>query len=326
LIVQTPSSRRRVLLSRRLPAEVERRIAERYDVVSKPSDWVLSDAELADMAKGCDYIFVSATDNVTRVVFEALAGTLRAVATLSVGFNHIDLEAARAHGVAVFYSPGVLSNACAEIALLLLLGAARRGHEAEALMRSGRWQGFAPTQLLGMGLSGRRAGILGMGRIGQAVAKRLRAFDVEVHYHNRNRLPQEQEQDAIYHATADTMLAVSDFFMICAPGTTGLANFLNREAIALLPADAIVVNVSRGDIVDDDALIESLTSGRLFAAGLDVFSNEPDVDPRYKTLSNVFLTPHIGSATVDTRNAMGFILLDGLTAFESGHTAENQLC
>jgi len=260
------------------------------------------------------------------VVFEELAGTLEAVATMSVGFNHIDLEAAREFGVAVFYSPGVLSDACAELAVMLLLNAARRGSEADRLVRSGQWTGYAPTQLLGVGLVGRRAGILGMGRIGQAVARRLKPFGVELHYHNRTRLEQEREEGAIYHASAESLLQVSDFLLVCTPGATELANFLNRERIALLPPRAIVVNVSRGDTIEDDALIEALKSGHLFAAGLDVFANEPQVDPRYLTMPNVFLTPHIASATVDTRSAMGFILLDGLAAWEQGVTLENRLC
>ena len=318
--------RRRVFLSRRFPTNVEQRIASRYDAVRNDSDIVLSAEHLAQQAQGCHYLFISAMENINRFALESLSPALQAVATLSVGFNHIDMEAARELGIAVFYSPGVLSDACAEVAVMLLLNAARRAYEADSMVRAGAWPGYAPTQLLGIGLSGRRAGILGMGRIGQAVAQRLRAFGVELHYHNRSRLSPANEAGAIYHNTPESLLSVCDFFFICAPGTTGLTGFLNRERIALLPAQAIVVNVSRGDSIDDDALIEALQSGRIFAAGLDVFAGEPNIDPRYRELPNVFLTPHIGSATVDTRNAMGFLLLDGLEAFEEGMTAENQLC
>ena len=320
------SLRPRIFLARRFTVEVEARIRRHYEVLLNEDDAVMSDAELAHAARGCAYLMVSATDNVSGLVFQSLAGTLRAVGTVSVGFNHIDLDAARAAGVAVFYSPGVLSEACAEMGLMLLLNAARRGHEADALMRSGEWRGYAPTQLLGVGLTGRRAGILGMGRIGQEVRKRLRAFGVTISYHNRHRLPAAEESDATYCATAEELLSVSDFLMICAPGTTGLTGFLNRERIALLPPGAIVVNISRGDTVDDDALIEALESGRVFAAGLDVFANEPAVDPRYRALPNVFLTPHIASATVDARDAMGFLVLDGFQAMQEGRSAENQLC
>lgn len=325
-VMDGEARRRRAFLSRHFPADVENRIAQSYDVVRNPEDNVLSESELMVAARGCHYLFVSAMENITRRVIEALSENLKAVLTLSVGIDHIDLEASREFGIAVFYSPGVLSEACAELALLLLLNAARRGHEADSLVRSGEWKGYAPTLLLGVQLNNRRAGILGMGRIGQAIARRLPAFGVTVHYHNRNRLAQEQELGAAYHPTAAELLAVSDFLFICTPRSAGLTAFLNQEKIALLPPQAIVINISRGDTVDDDALIDALRSGRIFAAGLDVFANEPNVDPRYKDLPNVFLTPHIGSATRDTRNAMGFILLDGLEAFENGIKAGNQLC
>lgn len=317
---------RRVFLSRLFPSEVERRIGERYEIIRNPTDTVLSATELAEAASECQYIFVSAMEQLPRLVFERLAGTLRAVATLSVGFNHIDLDAAREFQVAVFNSPGVLSDACAEIGVMLLLNAARRGYEADRMMRSGTWPGYAPTQLLGIGLSRRRAGILGMGRIGQAIAKRLSPFGVELHYHNRRRLSADQEGRAIYHTTTESLLAVSDFLLISAPGSPELTGFLNSERIALLPPQAIVVNISRGDTVDDNALIEALQSGRIFAAGLDVYAHEPEIDPRYRSLPNVFLTPHIASATVDTRNAMGSMLLDGLAAWERGISLENRLC
>ncbi len=282
--------------------------------------------QLASNAGDCAYLFVSATESVSRLVFERLAKTLKAVATLSVGFNHVDLDAAREHHVAVFNSPGVLTDACAEIAMLLILNAARRGHEADSLVRSGKWPGWAPTQLLGIGLTGKRLGILGMGRIGQAVAGRARSFGLQIHYHNRKRLPAEFEEASVYHPSPEGLLAVSDIFLITAPATPDLAGFLNRERIALLPPNCIVINVARGEMIDDDTLIEALTEKKVFAAGLDVFDHEPAVDPRYFTLQNVFLTSHIGSATEDTRNAMGFLLLDGLHALETGRTASNRLC
>jgi lactate dehydrogenase-like 2-hydroxyacid dehydrogenase len=319
-------ARAKAYLSRRLPDAVELRVAERYEVVRNPEDTVLSPVALAEAAEGCEYILTSAMQPVPREVFQKLKGTLKAIGTLSVGYNHIDLDAAQEFGVAVFYSPGVLSDACAELGIMLLLNAARRGYEADTMMRAGSWTGFAPTQLLGVGLTGRRAGILGMGRIGQAIARRLQAFGVELHYHNRSRLDAQMEGNAIYHDSPEDLLSVSDFLFLLAPGSPELVRFLNRERIALLPKDAIVVNISRGDTVDDDALIEALQSGRIFAAGLDVFSGEPAFAPRYRALTNVFLTPHIASATVDARNAMGFLVLDGLLAYERGQKAENQLC
>jgi len=307
-------------LARSFTTLVEEKISERYQVLKNPSGCAMNAEQLASNALHCDYLFVSATEQVSRLVFETLAGTLKAVATLSVGFNHVDIDTARAHGVAV------LTDACAEIAMLLILNAARRAHEAEALVRSGQWPGWAPTQLLGLGLVGRRLGILGMGRIGQAVADRARSFGVHVHYHNRKPLPRDSENGAVYHHTPESLLGVSDIFLITAPGTPDLAGFLNRRRIELLPPNAIVVNVARGEMIDDDALIDALLGKKIFAAGLDVFDHEPDVDPRYLTLDNVFLTPHIGSATEDTRNAMGLILLEGLHAFETGQVARNRVC
>ena len=313
-------------LARSFTTLVEAKISERYHVLRNPSGCPMKAEDLANNAANCDYLFVSATEQVSRLVFERLAGSLKAVATLSVGFDHVDIDTARAHGVAVFNSPGVLTDACAEIAMLLILNAARRGHEADTLVRSGHWPGWAPTQLLGRGLVGKRLGILGMGRIGQAVANRARSFGLHIHYHKRKRLPAELEKDAHYHETAEGLLTVSDIFLITAPGTPDLSGFLNRRRIALLPPNAIVVNIARGDMIDDDALIEALLEKRIFAAGLDVFDREPAVDPRYATIENVFLTPHIGSATEDTRNAMGLLLLEGLHAFETGQVARNRVC
>jgi lactate dehydrogenase-like 2-hydroxyacid dehydrogenase len=320
------TSRLKAYLSRRLPIAVEQRIAERYDVVRNPHDTILPPAELGEAALGCNYIITSAMQPIPRETFERLSDTLRAIGTLSVGYNHIDIAAAREYGVSVFYSPGVLSDACAELAVMLLLNAARRAHEASVMVRTGEWKGFAPTQLLGVGLVGRRAGIVGMGRIGQATARRLRAFGVELHYHNRHRLDPELELGAVFHESAEDLLRVSDFLFLLAPGSAETAGFLNRERIALLPSDAIVINISRGDTIDDDALTEALRFGRIAAAGLDVFAGEPEIDSRYLTLPNVFLTPHIASATTDTRNAMGFLVLNGLLAMERGIRAENQLC
>lgn len=321
-----PKARRTFFLARHFPPAVEAKVAERYNVVRNERGNVLSAEQLATAAWGADYLFVSATETVSREVIAALAGTLKAVGTLSVGFDHVDLAAARDFGIAVFHTPDVLSEACAEIGMLLILNAARRGHEADVLVRSGQWTGWAPTELLGLGLVGKRLGILGMGRIGREVARRARPFGMAVHYHNRQRLSERLEGNAVYHLTAEQLLGVSDVLLICAPANPALRAFLNRERIALLPPNAIVVNISRGEIVDDGALIEALRGGRVFAAGLDVYANEPRINVEYCNLPNVFLTPHIGSATEETRNAMGFIILDGIRQFEEGMESPNRLC
>jgi lactate dehydrogenase-like 2-hydroxyacid dehydrogenase len=316
----------RLYAARRFTTAVEKALFARYDVRLNEPDTILSAVELAQAAAGCEYLFVSITEKVTCSVIEHLAPHLRLIATLSVGTDHIDLDAARAAGVTVMYTPNVLSAACAEIGLLLILNAARRGHEANALVRSGQWPGWAPTQLLGLGLSGRRLGILGMGRIGREVAARAAGFGMLIHYHNRSRLNRETEGTAVYHDSADSLLRHSDVLCICLPGGPEAAGFLNARRIELLPRDAIVVNISRGNVIDDDALIGALRSGRLFAAGLDVFAGEPAIDDRYRSLHNVFLTPHLGSATTETRDAMGFLLLEGIRALEAGDPPPNHLC
>jgi lactate dehydrogenase-like 2-hydroxyacid dehydrogenase len=316
----------RIYTARRFTKAMETALLERYQVRVNESDEILSAAELAEAAKGCEYLFVSVTEKVTYEVITRLAPDLRLIATFSVGTDHIDLEAARAAGVRVIYTPQVLSVACAEIAMLLILNCSRRGHEANALVRSGQWKGWAPTQLLGLGLQGRRLGMLGMGRIGREIAARARSFGLSVHYHNRSQLPAAEAGDAVYHATADSLLQHSDVLCVCMHGGPESTRFLDARRIELLPQQAIVVNIARGQIIDDDALISALQSGRLFAAGLDVFAGEPALDSRYRLLNNVFLTSHIGSATVQTREAMGSLLLEGIRAFESGHPPSNYLC
>ncbi|MEO6959031.1 MAG: NAD(P)-dependent oxidoreductase, partial [Burkholderiaceae bacterium] len=205
------------------------------------------------------------------------------------------------------------------------LNACRRGFEADRMVRTGAWPGWAPTQLLGKGLVGRRLGIFGMGRIGRAIATRARGFGLEIHYHNRRRLDAELETGARYHDSLDSLLEVSDIFLLAAPGSPEIKGAIGCRRLALLPLGAVVVNISRGDLIDDDALIAALQSGRLFAAGLDVFVNEPRVDPRYFGLDNVFLTPHIGSATEQTRDAMGWLLIEGLSALGKGEAPANLL-
>lgn len=318
-------NRPRAFLCRRFTPAVEAALHERFLLELNEDDSILLPAQIAARAQGCEVLFVSATESVTAEVVAALAPTLRIVATLSVGHDHIDLAAARAAGVQVLHTPDVLSDACAEIALMLLLNACRRGFEADRLVRSGAWQGWAPTQLLGMGLVGKRLGIFGMGRIGRAIAQRAQAFGLAIHYHNRSRLEPVLEAGATYHATLERMLAHSDILMIAAPGAPSLKGTFNAERLARLPRGAVVVNISRGDLVDDAALIAALQSGQLRGAGLDVFANEPRVHPGYRSLDNVFLSPHIGSATHETRDAMGWLLIEGIAALQRGQTPDNLL-
>ena len=316
-------TRHTVVLSRRLPPEVEARARRDYILRPNQEDTPQDGAALVARCSGADALVVCPADRVSGETIAALPESVRILATFSVGTDHIDLAAARARGLVVTNTPDVLTDATAEIALLLLLGAARRAPEGERLARAARgtaesWTGWTPTQLLGRQLSGKHLAILGMGRIGRAVAERARSFGMIIHYSNRSRLPADLERGAIYHADADEMLGVADALTLHCPATPETKGWLDARRIGLMPAGAIVVNTARGAVVVDEDLIAALTSGQLFAAGLDVYDGEPNLHPGYQTLPNAFLLPHLGSATLETRNAMGFKSLDNLDAFFAG--------
>ena len=313
-------TRPRLLITRKLPAEVEARAARSYDAAFNTSDAILAADEILARAEGKDALLVTVADRVDAALIARLPDTVRIIASFSVGYDHIDLSAAAARGLAVSNTPDVLTAATADIALLLILGAARGAAPGMAAIREATWKSWAPTGMLGMDLAGKRLGILGMGRIGQAVAARARAFGMAIHYHNRHRLGAAAEQGATFHPTADGLFAASDILSIHCASTPETRKLVNRRTIGLMPQGAIVVNTARGDIVDDDALIAALASGHLRAIGLDVFNNEPKIDPRYRTLGSAFLLPHLGSATIETRNAMGFRALDNLDDYFAGRS------
>lgn len=314
-----------LLVSRRLPEAVEKRAAGAYDARLNATDEPYDGVRLAALAAGCEGLLICAADRLDAATIAALPASVRIAATFSVGTDHIDLAAARQRGLVITNTPDVLTEATADIAVLLMLGAARRAGEGERLVRSGAWDGWRPTQMMGTQVTGKRVGILGMGRIGRAFAARARAFDMQVHYTNRTRLPPALEAGAVFHADPEAMLPQVDFLSLHAPATPETQGFLNARRIELLPPGAIVINTARGALVDDRALIAALRSGRIAAAGLDVFANEPKLDPDYRTLDNAFLLPHLGSATVETRNAMGFRALDNLDAFFAGKTPPDQV-
>jgi len=312
------TSRPKLLVTRRLPDAVTKRAVAHFDAALNEDDHGMSPDELLAKAQGKDALLVTPVDKLTPDLVGKLPQSIRMIATFSVGYEHINLDACKQRGIPVSNTPDVLTDATADIALLLLLGAARRAYEGERAVRDGTWKSWSTVYMLGVHVTGKRLGIFGMGRIGQAVAKRARAFDMQIHYYSRKRLPADLEQGAIYHASVDEMLPHCDFLSINAPGGPETYHWLNAEHIALLPDGAIVVNSARGTLVDDAALIAALKSGKLFAAGLDVYENEPNLNPAYRDLKNVFLLPHLGSATIDTRNAMGFKALDNLDAFFAG--------
>ncbi len=312
------ASRPTLVVTRHLPDAVEARAARDFDARLNPEDTPLSGADIVARAQGAQAVLCSAGDRLDAGTIAALPDSVRILATFSVGTDHIDLKAAEARGLVVTNTPDVLTDATADIALLLMLGAARRASEGDRMVRAGAWTGWTPTQLLGTHIGGKRLGIIGMGRIGQAVARRARAFGMAIHYSNRKRLPPDLEEGAAYHADPEALLAVSDVLSLHFPATAETKHWLNAARIDRLPPGAIVVNTARGTVVEDEALIAALKSGRLAAAGLDVFENEPNLHPGYRSLDNAFLLPHLGSATVETRNAMGFKALDNLDAYFAG--------
>ena len=308
----------KLLMTRVLSPATIARARRDYDLDLNEDDHIMSADELVSRSEGKDAALVTLTEKFSADVIARLSPSLKAIATYSVGFDHIDLQAAKARGIRVANTPDAVTIATAEIAMLLILGSARRAPEGERLIREKKWRGWQPMQLIGRRLDGKRLGIFGMGQIGQALAKRARAFDMPIHYHNRRRLATAEEQGAIFHDTLDELLAASDVLSINAPSTPETRGIVNAEALAKLPEGAIVVNTARGDLIDDDALIAALKSGRIAYAGLDVYKGEPDIDLRYTQLDNVFLLPHMGTSAIEARDEMGFAALDNIDAVLAG--------
>jgi lactate dehydrogenase-like 2-hydroxyacid dehydrogenase len=298
---------------------VQARARAAFSAIVAEEEDMTAEAAIATLEQtGAAGLFFTSSIKLDAATIARLPGTLKIAATCSVGYDHIDVPAARAHGLIVTNTPDVLTDGTADLAFMLILNACRRAHEYDALMRAGWRKRLGQATMLGVEVSGKRLGIIGMGRIGRAVAERGRGFNMEIHYHNRSRLPPELERGAIHHASIDDLLPAVDILSLHAPGGAETDRLLNAERIAKLPKGAVVVNSSRGTLIDEDALLDALKSGHLFAAGLDVFRNEPAFDLRFAELPNVFLCPHMGSATIETRNAMGFRALDNIAAVLAG--------
>ena len=318
----------RVIVTRSLPDPLPARLRAEGTAWINLEPRTLSGDEILSAAEriSADVLLVMAMDRIDGALIARLPKSVCIIATLSVGHDHIDLDAARARGIAVLSTPDILSDAVADMGMLLALGAARRAREGMQLLYGCSWTGWSPTQLLGKEVSFARMGIFGMGRIGRALARRAQhGFGMEIHYHNRSPLSPQLEDGATFHATLDGLLDVSDFFVVAAPSTPATKARLDAAAFARLPTGAVVVNVSRGDLIDDAALIAALRSGHVAAAGLDVFNNEPAIDPDYLTLPNVFLQPHQGSSTTRTRVRMGELLLDSINALRAAEAVSNRL-
>jgi len=308
-----------VVTHRYLPA-IEERLKREFDVRRESSGHTLSSADLLVLADRADAMFITPMNRLDGAFFERVSKSVKVISTYSVGLDHIDLKAAAARNISIGYTPGINANATAEIAMLLMLGAARRAYEGQELVRTRSWSSTS-QQILGWQLSGKVLGILGMGRIGQAVAKRARAFDMQIHYTNPSELSQDVAGDSIYHRSLAEMLPLCNVLSLHVPETVETHHMIDAKTLALLPHGAILINTARGGLVVDSDVIAALMSGQLAAAGLDVFEMEPAVNPGYLSLNNVFLLPHLGSATIETRTQMGMICLDNISAVLLGKPA-----
>lgn len=305
-----------IAVTRRLTPACEARLSATFNARLGDDAAIYTPVSLAAHAQDAAAIIVTPSESLDAAAIAALPPSIKIISTCSVGFEHIDLAAARARGFRVGHTPDVLTDATADIALLLILAATRRASEGERMVRAGAWTGLRPTFMLGRQITGKTLGIVGMGRIGGALANRAAACGMRVIYHNRARAA--QEHGATYVESLGELLEQSDVLSLHCPLTPQTKGLLNAARIARLPDGAVVVNTARGGLIDDDAFIGALQAGKLSAAGLDVYANEPKLDPRYRTLENVFLLPHLGSATVETRTAMGMLAIDNAEAVLKG--------
>lgn len=318
-------SKPRLWITRRLSDATLERAERDYDVVINHDDHPGTAEQLITASAEFDAIIPCHSEHFSADVAAQLADRLKIVANHSVGVDHCDLPALKERGIAVTNTPDVLSDATAELAMLLMLGAARHAVAGDRIVRTGAWDSWSPAFMVGKQVTGARLGIIGMGRVGRAFAAKARGFDMDVHYYNRSELPADQTQGATFHDTVESLLGVADFLSLHCPATPQTIDLLNAERLALLPQGAVIVNTARGALVDEDALIAALQSGQIAGAGLDCFKVEPGGNPAFAAHDNVFMLPHIGSATRQTRDAMGFRALDNLDAFFAGQTPRDLL-
>ncbi|MBR0551346.1 2-hydroxyacid dehydrogenase [Stakelama marina] len=320
-------SRPRVVVTRRLPDAVEARMEELFDAAFNADDTPFDRDALKRAVGDCDVFVPTVTDTIDADIIAAAGDRLKLIANYGAGYDHIDLAAARARGIVVTNTPGVLTDDTADMTMALILSVPRRLAEGEKLVRSGGWRGWAPTGMLGHRIGGKKLGIIGMGRIGQAVAARARAFGLTIHYHGRHRIPDtlEAQLGATWHENLDDLLRCADILSIHTPHTAETEQLLDARRIALLGPQVYVINTARGEIIDENALIDALEERRIAGAGLDVYANEPNVDPRLLKLSNVVLLPHLGSATFEGREAMGHKVIANIRTWADGHRPPDQV-
>ncbi|ABL70034.1 MULTISPECIES: 2-hydroxyacid dehydrogenase [Paracoccus] len=314
-------SRLKVTVTRRLPEAVETRMSELFDVSLNAEDRRMSREELVAAMRVSDVLVPTITDHIDAAMLAQAGDRLKLIANYGAGVDHVDVHSARQRGILVSNTPGVVTEDTADVVMALILGVTRRLPEGMAEMQAGRWQGWSPTAHLGGRLGGRRLGILGMGRIGQAVARRANAFGMQVHYHNRRRLRPEVEAElqATYWESLDQMLARMDIVSVNAPHTPSTFHLLNARRLKLLKPSAVVINTSRGEVIDENALTRMLRAGEIAGAGLDVFEHGHEINPRLRELPNVVLLPHMGSATIEGRVEMGEKVIINIKTFADGH-------
>ncbi len=305
---------KKILITRRLLRSCEDKAKELFDANFNLNDELYSQKKLIEMSAGCDGILSALTDKLDAETINKLPDSVKIISNFAVGFGNIDLEAAKKRGIAVTNTPDVLTDATAEIGVLLILGACRRASEGIEKAREGGWV-WSADMLIGKQLTGTRLGILGMGRIGQKIAKIAKSLGMIIHYHNRSKLSEEKEQGATYHDNLNNLMKVSDVLSVCCPASKETINLVNKDTLELLPKGAVVTNVARGDIIEDEALIDALERRKVYAVGLDVYKNEPNLNPGYLKHKSAFILPHLGSATKETRTAMANLAIDNMDEF-----------
>ena len=310
---------KKILVTRRLLKACEEKAKNFFDAQLNANDELYSQSKLIELSQGCDAILSSLTEKMDEETINKLPETIKIISNFAVGFGNIDLEAAKKRKIVVTNTPDVLTDATAEIAMLLILGAARRAAEGIEYARNSNWK-WSADFLIGKQLTGARLGILGMGRIGRAVAKLARPFGMKIHYHNRSQLNSNLEEGAVYHENIKSLFSVSDILAINCPATKETVNIINKKTLEYFPTGAIITNSARGDMIDDEAMLDALDRRKIYAVGLDVYKGEPNLNPGYLKHKSAFILPHLGSATKDTRTAMGNLAVDNISElFKTGN-------
>ena len=315
---------KKILVTRNLLQDNETRIVNLFEAKLNKEDKVLSPEQVIDLSKDCNGILCVGGNKFDKEIINKLSPSVKIIANYAVGYNNVDTDAAKAKGITVTNTPEVLTDSTADVSILLLLGASRRAYEGRKAAENQNWV-WSTSLLLGKQMSNRKLGILGMGRIGRAVAQRAKGFGMEIHYHNRSRLSSELENGATYHENVKSLFAQSEFLSINCPATSETVNLLNEETINFLPDEVVIANAARGDVINDDAMIKAMKSGKVFALGLDVYNGEPKINEEYLKLDNLFLLPHLGSATKRTRIDMGDRAIDNLQDFFSNKNPKDQV-